>query len=74
MGFCATAVQIRSLGREDSLEEGMATSTVFLPGESMDRGAWWGTVKRVTKSQTGLKQLSMHSGYGIIFFCSRGKM
>ena len=25
MGFCATTVQIRSLGQEDSLEEGMAT-------------------------------------------------
>ena len=24
----------------------------------MDRGAWWATVHRVTKSQTGLKQLS----------------
>ena len=27
----------------------------------MDRGAWWTTVHRVTKSQTGLKQLSMHT-------------
>ena len=26
--------QVRSLGWEDSLEEGMATSPVFLPGES----------------------------------------
>ena len=26
----------------------------------MDRGAWWATVLRVTKSQTQLKQLSMH--------------
>ena len=25
---------------------------------SMDRGAWWATVHRVTKSQTWLKQLS----------------
>ena len=27
----------------------------------MDRGAWWATVHGVTKSQTGLKQLSMHA-------------
>ena len=27
----------------------------------MDRGAWWATVHRVTKSQTQLKQLSMHT-------------
>ena len=26
----------------------------------MDRGAWWATVLRVTKSQTQVKQLSMH--------------
>ena len=26
----------------------------------MDRGAWWATVHRVTKSWTRLKQLSMH--------------
>ena len=28
---------------------------VFLPGKSMDRGTWWATVHRVTKSQTRLK-------------------
>jgi len=27
----------------------------------MDRGAWWATVQRVTKSQTQLKQLSTHA-------------
>ena len=29
----------------------------------MDRGAWWAVVYRFTKSQTQLKQLSMHSRY-----------
>ena len=28
---------------------------------SMDRGAWWATVHGVTKSQTRLKQLSVHA-------------
>ena len=28
-------------------------------GNPMDRGAWWATVHRVTKSQTQLKRLSM---------------
>ena len=28
---------------------------------SMDRGAWWGTVHRVAKSPTGLKRFSMHT-------------
>ena len=27
----------------------------------MDRGAWWASVHRVTKSQTELKQISMHT-------------
>ena len=27
----------------------------------MDRGAWWATVRRVTQSQTQLKQLSTHA-------------
>ena len=27
----------------------------------MDRGAWWATVQRVTKSRTQLKQLSVHT-------------
>ena len=36
--------RVRSLGREYSLE-GLATHSVFLPGEinPMDRGAWWAT-------------------------------
>ena len=25
---------------------------VFLPGESMDRGAWWATLNKITKSWT----------------------
>ena len=29
----------------------------------MDRGAWWATVHRVTKSRTRLKQLSMQARY-----------
>ena len=28
-----------------------------------DRGAWWATVHRVTKSQTRLKRLSVHAAY-----------
>ena len=33
----------------------------FLPGEPMDRGAWWATVPRVAKSPTQLKRLSMRA-------------
>ena len=42
--------QVQSLGREDALEEGMATHPVLLPGESHGRGAWWSTVHRVEES------------------------
>ena len=53
---------VQSLGREDPLEEGMAThSSILVWRIPMDRGAWWATVHRVTKSQTQLKQLSMHA-------------
>ena len=34
---------------------------IFLPGESVDRGAWWATVHWVARSQTRLKRLSTHS-------------
>ena len=45
---------VQYLGWEDPLEKGMATTPVFLPGESMGRGAWWAAVHWVAKSQTRL--------------------
>ena len=39
----------------------------------MDRGAWQATVHRVTKSQTQLKRLSMHSGMDQARLISRGR-
>ena len=46
---------VQSLGWEDSLEEGMETHFSILAWRiPMDRGAWWATVHRITKSQTGL--------------------
>ena len=47
--------QVLSLGREDPLEEGMATHSSILDLEnSMDRGAWWATVHGIAKSWTRL--------------------
>ena len=44
---------VRSLGWEDSLEEGMATHSSILAWKiPMDRGAWWATVHGVAKSLT----------------------
>ena len=43
-------MQVRSLGWEDPLEEGMATHSGILAWRiHMDRGAWWATVHGVTK-------------------------
>ena len=39
--------QVGSLGREEPVEEGMAT---HFSGNPMDRGAWRATVHRVSKS------------------------
>ena len=36
---------------EDSLEKGMATRSYSCLENSMDRGAWWATVRGVAKSQ-----------------------
>ena len=42
---------VRSLGRKDPLEKGMATHSGILAWRiPMDRGAWWAPVHEVTKS------------------------
>ena len=46
---------VQSLGQEDALEKEMATTPVFLPGDSHgQRGGWRATVHGVSKSQTWL--------------------
>ena len=46
---------VRSLGWEDTLEEGKATHSSFLAwGIPMDRGAWWATLHGFAKSRTRL--------------------
>ena len=51
--------RVWSLGREDFLEEEMATHSNILAWRiPMDRGAWWVTVHGVAKSWTQLKQLT----------------
>ena len=48
-------MQVQSLGREDPLEEGMATQLQYSGLENpMDRGAWRAMVCEVAKSQTQL--------------------
>jgi len=56
-------------GQKDLLKEGMAITSVFLPGNPMDRGAWRTAVHGVARSWTQLKWLSMHAilAYKIIF-------
>ena len=53
---------IWSLGWEDALEEGMATSSSILSWRiPKDRGAWWVTVHGVEKSRTLLNDSAQHS-------------
>ena len=63
-------MQVRSLDREDPLEEGMTTHFQYSSLENpMGRGAWQATVHKVTKSQIQLKQLgkAQHKDLGTLF-------
>ena len=44
---------IQSLGQEDPLEEGLATSPVFLPGESHGQRSLVGPATRLSGCKTG---------------------
>ena len=48
---------VRSLGREDPLEKGMAIHS-FL-GNSMDRGAWWAIVQWGQKESDSTERLTL---------------
>ena len=53
--------QVRSLGQEDPLEEGMvAHSSILAWRILMDQGAWRATVHGVSKSQTRLSDFHFH--------------
>ena len=49
-----------SLGQEDPLEEGMATTPVFRLENPMDRGPWWAIVHGFSKSRTCLSDWHFH--------------
>ena len=56
---------VRSLGWEDSLEEGMATHCSILAQRiPMDREAWWAVVQGTAKSQTRLSTAHTHNRKG----------
>ena len=62
--------QVRSLGWEDpGLGRGEHGNPLQYScvGNRIDRGAWWATIHRVTKSQTRVKRLSIHA-HNIYFF------
>ena len=57
--------QIWPLGQEDSPREGNGYPLQYSCLEnSMDRGVWWATVNRSSKSWARLKRLSMHTHSG----------
>ena len=53
-------MRVRSLGGEDPLEEGMATHSVFLPGEFPWTEEPGGLQSMGLQSRTHLKRLSKH--------------
>ena len=53
------------LGRSAGREHGNTLQYSCLENPE-DRGAWWATVRRVTKSWTQLKHLSIHSTFYVM--------
>ena len=47
--------------RKISRRRAWQPTPVFLPGNPMNRGAWWATVHNVAKSWSWLKRFSMHA-------------
>ena len=59
--------QVQSLGQEDSPGEGKGNPLQYSCLEnSLDGGAWWATVYRVAKSQTGLSDFTLLQAYSQI--------
>ena len=56
--------QVRSLGRADPLEHGMATHSTCLKN-AMDRGGWWATAHGLTKSRARLSKSHTHKTSGV---------
>ena len=53
---------VRSLGREDPLEEDMATHSSILGWKNpMDRGVWWTAIHRVAKESGTTEHVSNNS-------------
>ena len=58
---------VQSLGREDPLEEGMATlSSILSCSIPMNIGAWWAMAHRVAKKWTQLKELAAWRGLHVL--------
>ena len=49
-------------------------TSVFLPGNLRDRGAWRATVHGVTKSRMRLKWLGIHGAYNVLWASDEGEM
>ena len=59
---------VPSLSREDPLEQGMATHSRFLPGESMDRRAWQATFHGVRHNWATKHRTPHDVSYEIIIY------
>ena len=60
---------LQSLGWEDPLEKEMATHSKYSCLENpMERGAWWATVHRVTKTGTQLSDFTFTFHFSLFTF------
>ena len=50
---------VQPLDREDPLEKEMATHSIFLLENSMERGAWWATAHGVAKELGAIEWLTL---------------
>ena len=62
---CRKQTRVISLGQKTPGEGNDNPLQYSCLENSMDRGAWWGTVHRITKGWTQLKRLSMHASIHI---------
>ena len=52
---------VQSLGREDPWSREWQPTPVFMPGNPIDGGVWWATVRGVAKESDTNERLSTHT-------------
>ena len=59
----SSRVNIINAHLDPKSEQAMAPTPVLLPGNPMDRGAWWAAVHGIARSQTQLSDFTLASHF-----------